>query len=95
VDNDIVPAVFKLNQNYPNPFNPATKISFSLANAGYTTLKIYNIVGKEVATLFAGNAEAGKRYVVNFDAKNLPSGMYFSKLVSGNSVEVRKMVLMK
>jgi hypothetical protein len=90
-----VPAVFALNQNYPNPFNPSTKISFSLANAEYTTMKIYNMLGKEVATLFSGNAEAGRLYTVNFDAKNLTSGLYFSKLVSGNSVEVRKMSLVK
>jgi hypothetical protein len=95
VDDKSVPAVFALNQNYPNPFNPSTKISFSLANSDYTTLKIYNILGKEVATLFAGNAEVGKLYTVNFDAKNLTTGLYFSKLVSGNSIEVRKMVLMK
>jgi hypothetical protein len=95
VDNEIVPALFKLNQNYPNPFNPSTKISFSLANDNYTTLKIYNILGVEVATLYAENAEAGKLYTINFDAKNFPSGLYFSKLVSGNNVEVRKMVLMK
>jgi hypothetical protein len=94
VDNN-VPAVFKLNQNYPNPFNPATKISFSLANAGYTTLKVYNIVGSEIATLFTGNAEAGRLYTINFDAKNLTSGLYFTKLLSGNSVEIRKMTLIK
>jgi hypothetical protein len=95
VDDKSVPAVFALNQNYPNPFNPSTKISFSLANAGYTTLKVYNIVGKEVASLFSGNAEAGRQYVVNFDAKNLTSGMYFYKLQSGNSVEVKKLTLVK
>jgi hypothetical protein len=92
---DNVPAVFKLSQNYPNPFNPTTNISFSLANAGHTTLKIYNLIGKEVATLFTGNAEAGKQYVVNFDAKNLTSGIYFYKLQSGNSVEVKKLTLVK
>jgi hypothetical protein len=95
VDDMSVPAVFVLNQNYPNPFNPSTKISFSLANSGYTTLKVYNILGKEVATLFEGNAEEGKSYTVNFDAKNLTSGLYFSKLVSSNSVEVKKMTLIK
>jgi hypothetical protein len=95
VDDEIVPAIFKLNQNYPNPFNPSTKISFGLANSGYTTLKVYNIVGSEVATLYAGNAEAGKLYAITFDAKNLPSGLYFSKLQSGNTVEIKKMIMMK
>jgi hypothetical protein len=90
-----VPTVFKLNQNYPNPFNPTTNITFSLANSGQTTLKVYNILGNEVATLFNGNAEAGKQYVVNFDAKNLTSGMYFYKLQNGNSVEVKKLTLVK
>jgi hypothetical protein len=92
---DNVPAVFALNQNYPNPFNPSTTISFSLANAGYTTLKVYNLIGKEVAILFNGNAAAGRNYIVNFDAKNLTSGMYFYKLQSGNNVEVKKLTLVK
>jgi hypothetical protein len=92
---DEVPAVFKLNQNFPNPFNPTTKISFSLANAGYSTLRVYNIVGQEVATLFSGNAEASRQYVVNFDAKELTSGLYFYKLESGSNVEVKKLTLVK
>jgi subtilisin family serine protease len=92
---DNVPTVFKLSQNYPNPFNPTTKISFSLANTGHTSLTVYNILGSEVVTLFNGNAEAGKQYVVNFDAKNLTSGIYFYKLQSGNSVEVKKLTLVK
>jgi hypothetical protein len=95
VDDEIVPAIFKLNQNYPNPFNPSTKISFGLANSGYTTLKVYNIVGSEVATLYAGNAEAGKLYTFTFDAKNLPSGLYFYKLRNGNNVEIKKMTFIK
>jgi hypothetical protein len=95
VKGEVVPAVFKLNQNYPNPFNPSTKISFSLANAGYTTLKVYNVIGKEVAMLFSGNAEASRMYNVDFDGSQLPSGLYFYKLQSGNSVEVRKLTLVK
>jgi hypothetical protein len=92
---DNVPAVFALDQNYPNPFNPSTKISFSLANAGYTTLKVYNILGKEVATLYAGNASAGRLYTFTFDGKNLNNGLYFSKLVCGNRIGVMKMALVK
>jgi hypothetical protein len=95
IKGEVVPAVFKLNQNYPNPFNPSTKISFSLANAGYTTLKVYNVIGKEVAMLFSGNAEVSKMYNVDFDGSQLPSGLYFYKLQSGNSVEVRKLTLVK
>jgi hypothetical protein len=94
-DEQLVPAVFKLNQNYPNPFNPSTKISFSLATSGYTSLKVYNILGKEVASLFAGNAEAGRMYNVNFDAKSITSGMYFYKLQSGNKTEVKKFTILK
>jgi hypothetical protein len=94
VDN-YVPAVFKLNQNYPNPFNPTTNISFSLGNSGHTTLKVYNMLGNEVATLFNGNGEAGKLYTVKFDGINLSTGMYIYKLQNGNSVEVRKLVLVK
>jgi hypothetical protein len=91
----VLPNNFKLYNAYPNPFNPSTTISFSLANAGYTTLKVYNLIGKEVATLFNGNAEAGRNYIVNFDASNLTSGMYFYKLQSGSNVEVRKLTLVK
>jgi hypothetical protein len=92
---DNVPAVFALNQNYPNPFNPTTNITFSLANSGYTTLKVYNILGNEVATLFNGNGEAGKLYIIKFDATKLSTGMYIYKLQNGNNVEVRKLTLVK
>ncbi len=94
-DNETIPAEFKLNQNYPNPFNPTTKISFSLAKDGFTTLKIYNLLGEEVATLFNDNANAGKLYTVEFNGNNLPSGVYISRLQSGNDVQTRKMILMK
>jgi hypothetical protein len=92
---ETVPAVFKLCQNYPNPFNPTTRISFSLSENNYTTLKMFNILGEEVALLFDGNAEAGKLYVINYDASNLPSGLYIYKLQSGKNVEPKKMVLIK
>ncbi len=92
---DIVPTVFKLNQNYPNPFNPNTTISFNVTNSGHTTLKVYNLLGNEIKTLFSGNAEAGKRYEIEFDASNLTSGIYFYKLSSNGNIQVRKMTLMK
>ncbi len=95
VGDESVPAVFALNQNYPNPFNPSTTISFSLANSGNTTLKVYNVLGNEVATLFNGNAEAGKLYNVKFDATKLSTGMYIYKLQNGNNVEVKKLTLVK
>jgi hypothetical protein len=95
VNEDAVPAVFKLSQNYPNPFNPATTISFSIAEAGYTTLRVYNLIGKEVANLFSGSAEAGKKYEIMFNAQNLGSGIYFYKLQSGSNVEIKKLTLVK
>jgi hypothetical protein len=94
-DGNIVPAVFKLYQNYPNPFNPSTKVSFSLEKAAYTTLKVYSVLGDEVATLYAGDAESGRMYVVNYDAKNLASGLYFYKLQSGTQTEIKKCVFLK
>jgi hypothetical protein len=94
-DYEIVPAVFKLSQNYPNPFNPTTTINFTLDKSGYTTLRVYNILGKEVATLFSSNAEAGRIYEVNFNAKYLSSGLYFYKLQSGKNSEIKKLVLLK
>lgn len=90
-----VPVAFGLNQNYPNPFNPSTKISFSVGEQNFTTLKVYNILGQEVATLFNGMADAGRQYVVGFDASHLGSGIYFYRLQSGSNVEVRKMTLTK
>jgi len=85
---------YKLAQNYPNPFNPSTTISFDLPQAGVTTLKVYNILGQEVATLFNGFEKSGAHQVL-FDATNLSSGVYFYKLQSGSFVQSRKMVLLK
>ncbi len=94
-DNEIIPAVFKLYPNYPNPFNPKTLIKFSVAKSGFTTLKVYNILGNEVATLYSGNAEAGKIYQIEFDASQHTSGIYFSKLTNSSDVQLVKMVLTK
>jgi hypothetical protein len=95
VGGEAVPAVFTLNQNYPNPFNPSTKISFSLAEANFTTVKVYNVLGQQVATLFSGMADAGRAYVVNFNASTLGNGIYFYRLESGSKVDVKKMTLLK
>jgi hypothetical protein len=95
VGGEAVPAVFTLNQNYPNPFNPSTKISFSLAEANFTTVKVYNVLGQQVATLFSGMADAGRAYVVNFDASTIGNGIYFYRLESGSKVDVKKMTLLK
>jgi hypothetical protein len=91
-----VPRVFALEQNYPNPFNPSTMIDFTLEQTGLTTLKIYDIVGREVATLVNNELlEAGVYHQKQFDARNLASGVYFSRLTSGGKVQLKKMMLIK
>lgn len=86
---------FELFQNYPNPFNPSTNISFTLSETGKTTLKIYNSLGQEIKTLINSDLEAGKLYNVNFDASELPSGVYYAKLTQSKYFKVIKMVLAK
>ena len=88
------PRLFALNQNYPNPFNPSTKISFSIPTTGFVTLKVYNILGQEVATLFSGIKNAGN-YETTFDGTKLASGVYFYRLQAGSQMLVKKMVMMK
>jgi beta-glucanase (GH16 family) len=85
---------FKLFQNYPNPFNPNTSIKYSIFAQSYALLKIFNVLGKEISTLVNKDKPAGI-YQVNFDASNLPSGVYFYKLSAGNFVETKKMILLK
>ena len=85
---------FGLSQNYPNPFNPTTAIYYQLQADGITTLKVYNILGNEVATLVNQMQPEGA-YQVNFDGKNLQSGVYFYTLVSGNFSSSKKMMLLK
>ncbi|MDP4196139.1 MAG: YCF48-related protein [Bacteroidota bacterium] len=85
---------FELTQNYPNPFNPSTTIKYSVPNEGKVSLKVYNLLGEEVATLVNQNQSAGT-YSVNFDASSLSSGIYFYQLSSGNNVSVKKMMLVK
>ncbi|MBK9097006.1 MAG: Omp28-related outer membrane protein [bacterium] len=85
---------YSLDQNYPNPFNPATTISYSIPEESQVSLKIYDVMGSEVAELVNGRQLAGM-YNVNFDASSLASGTYFYKLTAGNFVSVKKMVLIK
>jgi agmatine deiminase len=85
---------FNLYQNYPNPFNPVTNIRFTIAKSGFTVLKVYDVMGKEVASLVNSKLEAGK-YSVNFNASNLSSGIYFYKIVSGDFSDVKKIALIK
>jgi uncharacterized delta-60 repeat protein len=95
VEVGLAPKVFTLGQNYPNPFNPSTVIEFTVAENGPATLKVFDIRGREVATLFHGDAETGKYYQATFDAKSLASGLYFSVLQADGKQLVKKMVLMK
>jgi subtilisin-like proprotein convertase family protein len=85
---------YALYQNYPNPFNPATSIRFDLVEAGRVSLKVYNLMGQEVATLVNGEMRAGS-HAVTFDASSLPSGIYHYRIEAGSFTAVRKMVLMK
>ncbi|MFA5834340.1 MAG: T9SS type A sorting domain-containing protein [Bacteroidota bacterium] len=88
------PAVYSLDQNYPNPFNPSTTINYVLPMSGNVTLKVYNLIGQEVATLVNDYQQAGG-YNVKFDASKLSSGVYFYSLNAGNYTQVKKMMLLK
>ena len=92
--NEFSPSEFHLNQNYPNPFNPYTTIKFSLPENSLVTLKVYNIVGEEVATLINGERDAGW-YEQSFDASSLSSGIYIYRLSAGLKVFSKKMMLIK
>lgn len=92
--NNTLPHDYSLSQNYPNPFNPSTKIEYSLPKNSYTTIKIFNVIGKEVATLVDKYETAGN-HLVSYDASNLPSGAYFYTLKAGDYSETKRMVLVK
>jgi hypothetical protein len=89
-----LPTAYSLSQNYPNPFNPTTKIEYSLPEAANVRLAVYNSLGQEVASLINEYQSIGK-HIIDFNANNLPSGIYFYKIQSGNFNKTQKMVLMK
>jgi hypothetical protein len=89
-----LPSVFALMQNYPNPFNPSTRVEFDLPNTAYTTLRIYNLLGQEVAAPLSSQLPAG-RHVIDVNMNSMPSGVYLYRLESGSFAETRKLVLMK
>jgi len=89
-----VPTQFTLSQNYPNPFNPATMIEYAIPQNSMVTLKVYNILGQEVASLVNQEQKASS-YAVNFDASRLASGIYFYKLQAGSFTLTKKMLLLK
>jgi hypothetical protein len=98
-----IPEKFSLHQNYPNPFNPVTKIRFDIAKPSpliplqsgkFVKLIVYDILGKEVATLVNENLQPGT-YEVSFNGSNLTSGVYFYKLTTGDFIAVKKMIMIK
>ncbi len=90
----VIPDKFELSQNYPNPFNPMTKINFALPKQGLVTLKIYDVLGREIKTLVNEVKQAGS-YSVDFNGAEFSSGVYFYKLTSGDFVDIKRMILVK
>ena len=89
-----LPTVFDLSQNYPNPFNPSTTIQYSLPVQSHVVLKVYNVIGQEVATLMDKTQEAGFKSVV-VNAGNWASGVYFYRILAGEYSGIRKMILLR
>jgi len=94
MEENFVISEYQLSQNYPNPFNPTTKITYQIPDAGFVTIKIYDILGREVATIVNSEKLTGK-YDVSFNATNLTSGIYFYKLQAGNFTAIKKLMLLK
>ncbi|MBK8983610.1 MAG: T9SS type A sorting domain-containing protein [Ignavibacteria bacterium] len=93
--NSEIPGTFQLHQNFPNPFNPQTTIAFDIAKETRVTLKVYDLIGREVSTLINENMKPGN-YSVKFDGRNLPSGLYISKLTTLEGIAItRRMMLLK
>ena len=90
----IIPEKYSLAQNYPNPFNPTTIIKYQIPELSFITIKVYDVLGSEVVTLVNEEKVAGN-YEIEFNATQLPSGVYFYRLQAGNFIETKKMVLMK
>ncbi|MGE5430174.1 MAG: two-component regulator propeller domain-containing protein [Syntrophomonadaceae bacterium] len=93
-DQKRIPSVFALEQNYPNPFNPSTRIKYSIPKESFVSLRVFNMLGCEVAELVNGKLPAGDHEAV-FDGSSLPSGMYLYRLEAGDNVSIKKLVLLK
>ena len=89
-----LPTEYVLTQNFPNPFNPSTKIAYQIPEGGNVSLKVYDMLGKEVTTLIEEFKDEG-RYEINFDASKLASGIYIYQLIANNYIATKKMILMK
>lgn len=94
VEEEVLPETYSLSQNYPNPFNPTTTIKYSVANAGFVNLKVFDILGRQVMELVNRQQDKGN-YTLSFDGSNLSTGVYFYKLESGNFTSIKKMMLIK
>ena len=94
IDDNITPADFVLYQNYPNPFNPFTTIKYSVPVRSHVSLKVYDVLGREVAALVNETKEKGI-HSVNFIADNISSGVYFYKLTAGKSAVSKKLLVLK
>jgi len=90
----VIPEKFSLSQNYPNPFNPVTNLEFGISDLGFVSLKVYDMLGKELVTLVNEKLSPGK-YKVEFDGSGLPSGVYFYRLTAGEFTETKRMMLVK
>jgi hypothetical protein len=93
-DPAVLPVKHLLYNNYPNPFNPTTNIEFSIPKSELVTLKVYNILGEEVATLVSANLPAGK-HKYEWDASDMVSGVYFCRLRAENFMQTRKILLLR
>jgi len=91
---DGLPGHINLRQNYPNPFNPSIRMTYSLRKAPEVTLKIYDVLGREIAVLENERKQAGEHTVV-WSTEGMPSGVYFCRLVAGDFQQTKRMVLMK
>ncbi|HZW38544.1 MAG TPA: T9SS type A sorting domain-containing protein [Ignavibacteriaceae bacterium] len=89
-----LPFQYSLEQNYPNPFNPSTKIKYTLPKQGLVSIKVFNVLGKEITQLVNEEKPSGE-YEVEFDGNNLTSGIYFYQIQSGEFLDTKKMVMMK
>jgi len=94
IKNNSMPTEFSLSQNYPNPFNPATRINYSLPYKSLVQIKLYDVLGNEVATIVNEEKPAGI-YEVEFDGGRLSSGVYFYQLSAANFIETKKMILLR
>jgi hypothetical protein len=93
-DNSIIPSRLVLEQNYPNPFNPTTTIEYGIPLKSFVTIKLFDILGREVAVLVNGERQAGA-YKIEFNASRFSSGIYIYQLRSGSLIQTKKMMLLK